>query len=410
MSLWTLALAYVMHRRLVTGFTVVSIAIGLALVLVVLNVRREIERTFLAQAQHYDFVVGPHGSETALVLTGLFHADQPRGNLPLRTFRELEKQSGVTAAFAFNLGDRVGAARIVGTTKSFLEQADTANQPFFTLADGRLFESDFEIVAGSAAARQCGLVVGSKVIGEHGLAQRATESAHESFHDESDAAHEAFPYTVVGILAPTGTAHDRAMFTTLASYWKIHEQDVQSQEPEVTVVLLRVARPLLLQLQQLLPRKFGVMVVRPAEVLQRMFEQVLVPIERVLLSYGFAVVLASATSVLTTLYLATLVRRRELAVLRAIGATPREVFSIVMLEGAILLLLGGAAGVVLGQLASMATRGDVESRFGIDLRAFQFTPAEVAAFAVAFALGLAAALVPAWQAYSSDVASGLGHG
>ena len=297
MNLVSLALAYVRHRLLVTALTVSSIALGAALILVILGVRREVERAFLEQSQRYDLIVGAHGSETALVLNALFHADLPRGNIPLESYLGIKGQAGVIAAFPFNLGDRYRRSRIVGTTRDFLEQRSPTDSDLFPLAEGRLFERDFELVVGAEAARRYGLKVGDEIVGSHGMAHREVddeeghvehgehEHAHEADehghgedkHDEEVHAadeHHEFPYEVVGVLAPTGSAHDRAMFATLDSYWKIHEPagasaDQPEAPREVTVVLVRTSRPLLLQLQRLLPRKYSVMAVRPAEVFRR---------------------------------------------------------------------------------------------------------------------------------------------
>ena len=408
MSLLSLAMAYVRHRRLVTGVTVICLALGVALILVVLNVRRQVEREFLRQAQDYDLIVGSHGSDVGLVLTALFHADQPRSNIPYALYEQIRDQRGVVAAYPFGLGDRYRGSIIVGTTREFLEQKNATGQPVFPLAQGRLFDKDFELVLGASAARYHGLQLGAHVVSTHGAAADAKP-------------HNERPYTVVGILAATGSAQDRGMFTSLASYWEIHGQHAEHREPqgnspqltgtepEVTVVLLRTAKPLVFQLARLLPRKFGVMVVRPTDMLQRMFAQVLRPMEQILLLYSYAVVLVAAASILTTLYLSTLVRRHDLAVLRAIGATPGEVFTVVLLEALVLLVIGCSAGVLLSQLIGSSLRERVFLTFGLKMELFRFTPAELAALAGVCAIGLLAAVLPAWQAYRGDVAGNLGH-
>ena len=415
MSLLNLALAYVWHRRLVTAFTVLSVALGVGLILVVLNVRRELQRTFLEQGRTYDLIVGPSGSETALVLSALFHADRPRGNLSYRTYERLADQRGVVAAFPFGLGDRYRDAPIVGTTRAFLEQEAAPGERLFGLAQGRLFEKDLELVAGSAAAARLGLEPGQRFVGSHAGAG--------AFYE-----HREFPYTIVGILEPSGTAQDRALFTTLGSYWRIHAANANPQRSgaeaerahaagqatdenanrEVTVVLLRTVKPLVLQLQQLIPRKFGVMAVRPGEVLTNVFTQVLGPIEKVLLLYGYAVAMVAAASILTTLYLATLARRHDLAVLRALGALPREVFGVVFAEAVILIVFGSGLGVLVSQAATLFLRSDLRTRFGLELSLFAFTPAEVYSLLIVAALGLVAATIPALQAYGSDITGRLG--
>lgn len=406
MSLLHLALAYVWRRRLVSLLIAGSIGLAAGLILVVMSLRGEIERALRRQAVGFDLVVGAPGSETALVLTALFHADQPRDNIAWSTYLQISRQPGVIAAYPLSLGDSYRGLRIVGTSESFFEQLANDGSPLFSLEKGNWFRDDLELVIGAEVARLHGLAIGAKVVGAHGLADAGEE-------------HSEHPYTVVGILRPTGTPHDRALFTKVSTYWKIHgidDDQIRAGAAEtannqsglqVTAVLLRVQKSRLLALQQDLSRSFGVMAVRPAEVLQRLFVSLLDPLERLLLTYGYAVLAVAAGSLLTTLYLSTLVRRRDLAILRALGALPREVFTVVVLEASILLTFGCALGVVLSRAAAIMFRGELRTRFGVQLGVLQFTPSEAWGLAAVFAIGLLAALLPAWQAYRSDVASNL---
>lgn len=390
MSLFNLALAYLWHRRLVSVLCMLSVALGVGLIVAVISVRQGVERAFLNQATEYDLIAGPSGSEAALVLSSLYFADQPRGNIPLTTFLQLQAQAGVLAAYPLALGDSYRGSRIVGVAPEMF----AAKESGLRIKDGRLFDKDFELVVGSEAARRHGLKLGAKVIGSHGA--RGDE-------------HREFPYTVVGTLEPTGSPRDRAMFASLGSYWQIHEQRTPAQQ-EVTAVLLQTAKPQLLQLQYLLPRKFAVAVVRPAEVLERVFRDVLAPVEQLLLTFGSAVAGAAGASIISTLYLSTLVRRRDLAILRALGATPMEVFTLVVLEAFALLVVGSALGLIGGHQAILGFRGDVEGRFGVAIEAFRFAPAEVFSILAIILLGLLASILPARHAYKSDVASALARG
>lgn len=398
MTLFSLAMAYVMHRRSVTLLSVASIALGASLILIVLGIGAAARRSFFAQSQHYDLIAGAIGSETGLVFTALFHADQPRGNMPYADFVAIEKREWVKAAYPFCLGDQVDGFPIVGTTTAFLEQ-EADRLPVYPLAAGKLFGEDFELVAGAEAAERLGLRLGDQVTGAHGAVGSGAE-------------HRDSPYTVVGILRPTGTAQDRALFTTMASYWKIHQQAEQvsgfgNDTREVTLVLMNVSRPRILQLQQSIAKELGLLVIRPAPVLERMFRQVLNPIEEVLLLYGYAVVLVAACSIASSLYLTTIVRQHDLAILRAIGATPREIVTLVVLEAVILLLFGTALGVLVAQVGGAGLRGDLEQRFGLALPIFQFSPAEIYAILGIFAIGIVAAIFPAAVAYRGDVSKAL---
>ena len=165
----------------------------------------------------------------------------------------------------------------------------------------------------------------------------------------------------------------------LGSYWKIHEKGAPAGDArgfggpqrEITVALLRVQKPSVFQIQAMIPRRFGLMAVRPAQVLQDVFREVLEPIEELALLYGYAVVGAAAAGVLTTLHLTTIVRRRDVALLRVLGASPREIFTTLLFEAAVLLVLGCSVGVLLSQAMSWGFRADLEGRFGLELSLFR---------------------------------------
>lgn len=397
MSLLSIAFAFAWHHRVATACTSIGIALATALVLLVLHLRRDVEEDILRQGGTADLVVGEPGSEAGLVLSSVLHVGTPRGTVPYRDFLDLLREPGVTHAFPFCIGDSVQGSPIVGTTTGFLEQVGAQDAPVFELAEGRHFENDFEMVVGSAVAKRLGLVVGDKLVTTHGLAGQR---------------HEDCPYNVVGILAPTGTAHDRAIFTTLGSYWKAHKAPTEPDptQGDVSAILVQVQRPRLLQIQTSIQDKFGLMAVRPAEVLEQISDEILSPVERVLFAYGAALAIVAAGSILATLYLTTLVRRRDHAILRSLGASPREIFTIVLFEAMIQSVLGCGLGVILSRVALWILRSSLRSEYGLTTTLFDVHPAEALAIIAVLALGALAALYPAWRAYRSDVAANLRRG
>lgn len=403
MNLLQLALAYVVHRRMVSCLVILSIGLGSALMLVVVNARHELERGFFRHGGGYDLVVAVPGSETAAVLGSLFLADQPRGNIPFTTYLQVARQPGVLAAYPLCMGDQYQRAPVVGVGLEFFQQrVPGSDERLYPVAAGRLFESDFELVAGASAAARLGLTLNERVTTVHGGI-------------DSISRHDQQPYTVVGILAPTGTPYDRGLFATLGSYWRIHGipglDGPKAPAPglgggDVTYLLLRVSKTKLLQLPEQL-RVLGVMTVRPAPVLQQLFHHLLSPLERLLLAYGGAVVLVASLSILTTLFLSTLLRRRDLALLRVLGARASEIFTLVLMEAMVLVTLGGTLGILLAQGAMALLWSFFQDRWGVETRFFHFTPAEVCTLLFVVILGMIAALLPAWHAYRRDLLADL---
>lgn len=399
MSLLSVALAFAWHHRVATLCTSMGVSLATALLLLVLHIRRDVEEDLFRQAGRAALVVGEAGSESGLVLSATLYSGAPRGTIPYRAFVEILREPGVTSAYPLCLGDTFRGYPVVGTTAGFLQRGPASNQPGVELSQGRLFESDFEIVAGATAAARLGLSLGDRVVTTHGAVGKAV--------------HSEFPYKVVGILASTGEARDRALFTTTGSYWKAHagqKGDEAGASGDVSAVLVDTVRPQVFTVQRAIADKLGLMAVRPSEVLQQLSDEILSPVERVLFAYGFALALVAGGTILTTLYLTTMVRARDHAILRSLGALPREIFAIVLGEAAVQLTLGCGMGVVLSRAVLWEIRGTLRSDYGLDTSLLDFHSSEGLAIAGIFVVGLFAALYPAVRAYRSDVATNLRRG
>jgi putative ABC transport system permease protein len=314
------------------------------------------------------------------------------------------------------LGDTYRGFRIVGTTRDLFDYVWTSastgetRRPF-TLAQGQYFEKPFEAVVGSTVARTEGLQLGDQFIGAHGFIQLP-----EGFAEH----HEAFPYTVVGILAPSGSPNDRAIFCTMDSVWQVHgghdDEPPSGEEPheeeassEVTAVLIALDSPAdRFQFVEYVNDTFNAMATIPINQIANLYANVLGTAKSVLLSVGYLVVVISAISILVGLYLSILQRKRDLAVMRALGASAFEIVGSVLIEAFLVTVLGIAAGWVLGNAVCYAIGVYLTQRYGLTIGVFGWlTPEEIAAFATVALVGLLAGVLPAWQAYRTDVARDL---
>ncbi len=403
MNLFQIAWNYVWRRRLTTSLTVFSVAVGVALISTVMTLRKEANRAFLEQSRSYDAIVGAKGSPLQLTLSTIYYLDVPTGNILYSDYEKLLADLRVESAYPLGLGDSYHGFRIVGTSASFFQQ-DRARgkkdqkEPLFRVANGRLFERDMEIVAGSFVARSLGLALGDKVIATHGVV--AAHGAPE---------HAASPYTVVGILRPTRTANDRALFSSLRSVWKIHGHEENShEEPEVTAALIRLKSAAhRFSFVESVNAGYNAMAAIPTMEIAKFAARVLLPSQKILLAIGYLVVLVAALSILVSLYLATAQRKRDLAIMRGLGASALEVFTMVLTESFTISGLGVIVGVVLGHVASSMLGRFLYLSTGIITNPLSFAASEVIACGVVFLVGLAAGVLPAWEAYRSEVVEGL---
>ena len=402
MSFLSMAWRYLKFRWLVSVLTITGIALGVALVCAVLALRSESERALSRDAGLYDLVAGGKGSPLQLVLASVYHLDSPPGNLPYAEYGKLQRDSRVLWVAPVGLGDNYSGYRIVGTEAQFFDLPDRNGERFFQFAQGKVFEDRFDVVLGSQVAASTDLDIGSTFFGTHGLVEVPGAEVHRDF-----------PYRVSGILAPTGTAQDRAIFGTLASVWEIHETEdrlhsaIQGsallegpQEREATAILIRLKTPgLRLWMADEIRKETDGIAAVPINEILRFQRSIIGPVQRALLIVAGAVVGVSCLTVLVTLHQAAERRRRDIAILRSLGAIRSEVASLVFAEGLLLTGAGIALGLLLGHGGLALSVGPFRDSTGLVLNPWQIPVAELIALGAMAFCGAVASLFPAISCY-----------
>ena len=385
MSLFRLALAYLASRPLLSALNAAMLALGVATIAFLLLAADQAEERLTRDARSVDLVVGAKGSPLQLILSTVFHADVPTGNIGLEEARAVQANPMVASATPLALGDSFHGSRIVGTDESFLALHDAK------VAQGRLFSAEMEAVVGAEVARREGLAVGAKLTGAHGLA-------------EAGPAHGEHPYTVVGILAPTGTVADRLVLTSVESVWHVHEAHAPAR-PEITALLIRYRTPLA---AAMLPRAINattaMQAASPAYEAARLLDLAGVGVETL---RWFAIVLmaSAALSLFAALSSALQERRYDLALLRTLGARPASLAALTLAEGVTLLVAGVILGLALGHGAAHALGIWLSHAGSWPLTGLAWAPGEGLLVASVLGAGAFTCLVPALQAYASDPAA-----
>jgi putative ABC transport system permease protein len=263
-----------------------------------------------------------------------------------------------------------------------------------------------EAVLGAEVAASARLAVGGTFSGAHGLA------AGGDAHDEE-------PFKVVGVLAPTGSVLDRLVLTSVESVWDIHEHAGKpdgkpSGKPvprrEITALLIQYATPLAAaMLPRMVNASASLQAASPAYESARLFRMIGVGVD-VLRAFGAVLVLVAGLSVFIALLNALEDRRYDLAVMRMLGASRAKLMGLILLEGAVLAALGGVAGIALGHLFAGVLGAALNSAQQTSVSGWFWHPREPWLLALALGVGVAAALVPAWRAYRTDVAPILAEG
>jgi putative ABC transport system permease protein len=390
-NLPTLSFAYLRARPLATALNLLLLALGIATIALLLLATAQLEERMGRDARGFDLVAGAKGSPMQLVLSGIFHLDAPTGNIPLADAQALSRSPLVKKAIPLALGDSFRGHRIVGTNHGY--PAHYGAQP----ASGRLWVAPMEAVLGAETAATQRLAVGSTFTGAHGLA-------------EGGDMHEQEPFKVVGVLAPTGTVLDRLVLTSVESVWEIHEHGGAAQRKEITVLLIQYATPLA---AATLPRQVNsstaLQAASPAYESARLFRMIGVGVD-VLRAFGLVLVLVAGLSVFIALLNALEDRRYDLAVMRMLGASRARLMGLMLLEGAALSLAGGVAGIALGHLFAEVLGLALRAAQQAPVTGWAWRPQELWLLALAVAVGIVAALLPAWRAYRTDVALVLAEG
>lgn len=415
MNLWILVWNYLKARPLNTALNIFLLALGIAVATILLISNRQLQEKIASNARGIDLVVGAKGSPMQLILCNIFHVDFPTGNIPLAEAERISRSRLVKESIPMALGDSYAGYRIIGTTRNYalLYNAE--------LSAGVWWDTPMDVTLGSAVASALKLEVGARFASSHGLGQ----GGHS--HDEHQ-------FVVKGILKKTGSVLDNLILTGVESIWQVHDLynsddsgrsgDSTSQQSkiasplvpsvargdstrEITSLLIRYRSAMgAIQLPRMINSQSHLQAASPAFETARLFSIVGVGVDII---SGFAAVLIfiSGLSIFIALYNSLKERRYDLAIMRSMGASRAKVFFSVLLEGSLLTFLGACAGLALAHLALMLMPLLMNEAEKTGISGLIFYPEEGIILAASLLLGILCALLPALQAYRTDISKTL---
>lgn len=418
------------QRAFASTLTAFSMALGVALVIAVLVLLNTVSDTFKRNSQGFDLIVGAKGGREQLVLNTVYHLSQPVENVPYSFYKEFQPggryESAVGAVIPYCLGDNYEGYRVVGTIPELFDVPYGDDQHEYYFAEGRNFKADafFEAVIGATVARKTGLKVGDSFEPTHGV---TGSEGHK---------HDAFE--VVGVLGPTGTPNDRALFVNMEGFYLLegHAKPIEDEEGseskeaapsdtpakpsgskfqplpedqrEVTALLVRTSDPFAsMALHQHINEGNVAQAVQPTRVIYNLFESFVGPLEGVLLVLAGLIVVVAGIGIMVSIYNSMNDRRRDIAVMRALGANRLTVGMVILVESVLLSFTGGLAGFVLGHVLIGVASPFVEANTGVPLSPFEFVPYEAWILPALIVLAALAGYVPATSAYRTDVSKTL---
>ncbi len=408
MKPWQIVWRSLRQHWLSTSLAVLSIALGTSLLISVVSLREQAHRYFTRVGLGVDAVLGPKGSPLQVVLNAVYHLEEMPGTIPWTTFKQVLEEPIVSEGIPFCTGHSFAGFRVNAIDRSFLTDFEYLPGKRLSFEEeqggrGRPFSSPDEAVAGWIVAKELGIELGSTFNPVCGV--RAGDPVH--MNDSM---------RFVGILAPTGTPHDRAIYIPLHAFYTLegHSSDVAAmavdeEYREISGAYLKIKRvrggavhPGIQSLSYAVKQSREAQLVVPNEVLPRLFA-VTGWADRVLLAIASMVTLLAGAFVFVALFSALRERMRDIALMRSLGATRRLVFGLTLTESVLITLSGGAVGWLLGHGFVGIGSHFIQVETGLRFSAGYLSQADLLLLPAMVAVGLLTGILPALQAYRLSV-------
>ena len=432
-SIFSLAIKSFRNRKVSVGLTIVSIAISITLLLGVERIQREAQTSFTNTISGTDLIVGARTSPVQLLLSSVFGLSDATNNITWQSYEAVADHPDVAWSIPISLGDTHAGYRVLGTTGAYFDHFRYGRKQALRMQSGTWFASEHGAVMGAEAAGKLGYRVGDEIVIAHG-------SGEVSFIK-----HDAHPFHVTGILSRTGTPVDRTVFVSLAGINAIHAgmdpADDHNHDPllapatggfhhaehahdsggatgahhethepaAITAFFIGLkSRAAALSVQRMVNEFTGepLSAILPAGSLQQLWD-IVGMVEKALLAVSAFVVVSGLSGMLVAILTTLNERRREMAVLRAVGARPLHIFSLIAGEAGLMTLMGVCLGIALLYGLLTVAQPLIASRFGLFVSSGGLSIQELALMVIVCLAGVLIGLVPAYRFYRHSLADGM---
>lgn len=409
-----LAWKSLMNRKATAILTIMTVAISVVLLLGVERIRTQAKDSFANTISGTDLIVGGRSGQVNLLLYSVFRIGNATNNIDWKSYEEFANHRAVDWAIPISLGDSHKGFRVMGINHSYFEHYKYGSKQPLTFSEGREFNGLFETVLGSDVAKKLGYKIGSEIIIAHGIS------------DVGFSRHDNLPFKVVGILAPTGTPVDKTVHVSLEAIEAIHvgwesgarlgptpsaeELKARDFQPkQITAMLIGLKsriQTFALQRQINTYPQEPLSAIMPGVALHELWGMMSIAEQALMAVSGFVVV-AGLLGMLSSLLTSLQERRREMAILRAMGARPKHVFSLLISEASLLTFAGIIVGVA-GLYSMLALlQPIIQQSYGIHLTLTALSPYEWMLLGFVQCAGIVIGFIPAFRAYRQSLSDGM---
>lgn len=409
-----LAWQSLLNRKATAVLTILTVAISVCLLLGVEKIRTQAKASFANTISGTDLIVGARSGQVNLLLYSVFRIGNATNNIDWQSYQNIRQHPAVDWAIPISLGDSHRGYRVIGTTPDYFRYYRYGQKQSLVLAQGRAFETLFDTVLGSEVAKKLNYQIGDEIIIAHGISDKAFNR------------HDNLPFKVVGILAPTGTPVDRSVHVSLPAIEAIHVgwesgtrlghtptaeslSQAQFEPKQITALFLGLkSRIQAFSLQRTInsyPSE-PLSAIMPGIALHELWGMMSIAEQALLAVSGF-VVIAGLMGMLTNLLTSLNERRREMAILRAMGARPVHIFFLLISEATVITAAGILSGIGLLYLAMAIAQPILQTQFGMVLSLSAPTAYEYFLLGMVQIAGMLAGFIPALQAFRHSLSDGM---
>lgn len=409
-----LAWKSVLNRKTTAILSILTVAISVILLMGVERIRTQAKSSFANTISGTDLIVGARSGSVNLLLYSVFRIGNATANIDWKSYQEISQDSSVDWAIPISLGDSHQGFRVMGTNQSYFEHFKYGQKQPLTFQQGRPFNGLFETVIGADVAKELNYKIGSEIIIAHGIS------------DVSFSRHDKLPFTVVGIFNPTGTPVDKTVHVSLQAIEAIHDgwesganlggekspeylAQKEFKPEQITAIMLGLKskiRTFALQRKINTYKKEPLSAILPGIALHELWGMMSVAEQALMAVSGFVVV-AGLLGMLSSLLTSLQERRREMAILRAMGARPKHIFMLLVSEASALTFIGILFGVLLLYLLLMIIQPVIQQWYGINIVLSPLSYYEWGLLAIVQLAGTIIGFIPALSAYRQSLADGM---
>ncbi len=434
---FTLAFQSLLNRWLSCLLIILTLSFSISLFFTVSRIQESVKSSFQNTISGVDSVIASRGGDLQILLNSVFLIGQPNTTIKWNTYKDIKDKKVINWVVPISLGDSHKGYRVIGTNNNYFSKMKYSSGKNIEFMVGKAFTDVFDVVLGSLVANKLHYTIDSDISISHGLSEPGQihtfktdnnnedhdEYANHEEHNEHD--YKSLGFKVVGILKPTGTPIDSAVYISLAGYEAMHsgwignqkvidvsidqilEKELQPKSLSAIFVSLK-NRTQVFQFQRdiLNYNKEAITSVMPGITLSRLWT-LTGNVDRAFKIITFFIIIIALLGMISMTIAGLNSRRREMAILRSVGASPSNIVSLLLFESLIISVVSCISGYIIMIVIFVLGKDYLQNNYGIFIDGFSIKNYDLQIIISIIFAALIATIIPAVQIYKNTLRDGL---